>query len=141
MSNRKIDSEELDYQRQEAFDLYYQATTATVMVPVRVRFHDATDTLYGFDPPTHDQVTEAMKTGPDQIDLEKVKDLINQVYRDIGQSISEDKRCFRPVRVVGSPPLYYFIEPIDPKKENQVLIEVRDRLHRMGRLLGMWRNE
>lgn len=41
-------------------DNYFAPTVETIMVPVKVSYHDATDTVYKFDPPTMEDVTKAL---------------------------------------------------------------------------------
>jgi hypothetical protein len=40
---------------------YYLATTATIMVPVQVRYHLPTGVVYSFECPTREQVEQAIK--------------------------------------------------------------------------------
>jgi len=47
--------------RQADYDSYYAATVIKVMVPVTVRYHMPTDVVYSFDPPTIDDVEEAVR--------------------------------------------------------------------------------
>jgi hypothetical protein len=56
-TNGEVEMEEKERQTEK----YYQATTGTVLVPVKVRYHYATDTIYSFDAPTTDEVEEALK--------------------------------------------------------------------------------
>jgi hypothetical protein len=34
------------------FEEYYRPTVVTIMVPVKVSYHEATDTVYSWEPPT-----------------------------------------------------------------------------------------
>jgi len=45
----------------EAYEEYYRPTVKTIMVPVKVSYHDPTDTVYSFTPPTLEEVAKALK--------------------------------------------------------------------------------
>src|SRR6185369_9564200 len=40
---------------------YYDPTIETILVPVKVRYHDATGIVYGFTTPSRDDVENALK--------------------------------------------------------------------------------
>lgn len=51
----------LEDQIQNSIDEYYGPKIKTILVPVEVSYHDATDIVYSFKAPTIDDVEKALK--------------------------------------------------------------------------------
>ena len=62
-----------------AYDRYYQPSVKTIMVPVKVSYHDPTDTFIAFTPLTLEQVEEAYKANKHEQVEDALKRLLDFV--------------------------------------------------------------
>ncbi len=73
----------------DCFNSYYTAVSEILMMPVKVRYHEASDTVYDFDAPTLSQVEEALKNGFTQDDVTFARSHL-KVLRSL---LEQENRC------------------------------------------------